>query len=268
MCVRAVIGLVVLLMLSPACPEARVSEETSQTLVKLDEIGRRLNRIEESIQQLHMALRRLGEGKGAIDVRQTPEYQALEKRFEGLQERARSEPLRTLSEIWQAMGDPKELARRLDKLVEAFGATIADPNRRKEFQEDVRALKERTGKEVSEEELYEKVRKGISERLRRASNDREKAWLKRQLDALEEAKGPEREAALARYVRLDNVGALQELARKYSIPREQMVKCGLSFVGRPGRPPRQHEGRERPRPRGAPTRRSPVQPRDRKMPRG
>lgn len=267
MCVRVFIGLVVLLMLSPAYPEAGISEDTSQVLVKLDEIERRLNRIEESIQQLHVALRRLGEGKGAIDVRRTPEYQALEKRFERLQERVTSEPLRTLSEIWQAMGDPKELARRLDKLVEAFGPTIADPDRREEFQDDVRALKERIAKEVSEEELYEKVREKISERVRRASNEREKAWLKRQLDALEESKGAERKAALARYVRIGNVGALQELTRKYSIPREQMVKCGLAFVGRPRRLPRQHEGRERPGPRRAPPRGAPRPPRNRKQPR-
>jgi len=260
MCVNVVISLAVFLMLSPAYPEADVSGETSQILVRLSEIEGRLDRIEQSLQQLRLAVSQLPGGNGALDVRQTPEYRALERRLEGLQEKVRSEPLKTLEEIWRAMGDPKELARRLDRLAEAFGPTICEAERREEFDQDVRALKERIGKEISEDELYEKVRERISERLKRASNEREKAWLQRQLDALELAEGPERTASLARYVRIGNVGAVQELAKKYSMLRDRLVKCGLAFVGRGRRPPRPYERRDRTGPPRMP-------PRDRTRPR-
>ncbi len=266
MCGKVVISLAVFLMLSPAYPEADDSGETSQILVKLSEIEGRLDRIEQSLQELRLAVSQLPGRKGALDVRQTPEYRALERRLQGLQEKMRSEPLKTLEEIWRAMGDPKELRRRLDKLAEAFGPTIGDAKRREEFDQDVGALKERIGKEISEDELYEKVRERISERLKRASNERERDWLQRQLNALERAEGPERTASLARYVRIGNVGAVQELAKKYSIPRDQLVKCGLAFVGRGRRPPRPYERRDETGPRRVPPRERTRPRRDRREP--
>ncbi len=264
MCVKVVIGLAIFLMLTPAFPEAGNIEETSQILKKLSEIDQRLDRIERSVQELQRAVSRVKAGEGTIDVRQTPEYQALKERLEGLQEKAREEPLKTLSEIWQAMGDPKELTRRLDMLVETFSPTISDADRRGEFQRHVQALKEKMGREVSGEELYEEVRGKLLERLRITGNEREKAWLRREVDALEKSQGEDRRERIARYVRIGNIRALQELANKYSIPRDQMVKCGLAFVGHEGRPPR-HPGGERPGPPNvpAPGRTRPERDRDR-----
>jgi len=263
MYVRFVIGLAVLAMASPLFSAADIGQEQSPILKKLEEIDQRLDRMERDIREIHGTVSRLTEGRHAIDVRQTPEYRALEKRFRELQEKLRAQVLKGPEDIWQAMGDPGELSRRLDMLVEAFAPTLSEPNRRTEFEQDVRGLKEKIGEEVSEEELYRRIRERLSERIEKAKSEREKAWLQRQLDAVEKSEGPDRKERIARYVRIYNVRATHELAQKYSIPRDQMVKCGLAFMGYGRRPPRQGERPERPGPPRGPTRGTPGSPRDR-----
>jgi hypothetical protein len=233
------IGLTVLLFLSPALSQEGTVRESSQILKKLDEISQRLSRIEQDIKQIRITLRR------------------LEGDRRGPQEGPRVSPGRDPKEIWQAMGNPIELAKRLEMLVRVVAPTIRDEGKREEFKKDVDALKEKIGRDVSEEELYEKVRQRLSERLEKTTNEREKAWLKRQLDALEESEGEARKEMVDRFVRIQNIRALHDLARKYSIEREHMVRCGLAFVGyRRGPPgePRHPEVERRPgrRPRGAP----------------
>ena len=225
-----------------------VGEEQSAVLRKLGEIERRLGKIERELQQLTGAVRRLPGGEAAFDVRESAEYKDLEKRCRELQQKLGEGALRNPAEIWRVMGDPKELSRRLDQLAEAFAPTLTDPGQRKEFEQDVQALKEKIGKEVSDEELYRRVRERLSERLKKTTSDREKAWLQRQLDALERSEGPMRKEMIARYVRIENFGAIHELAKKYSIPRELMVSNGFPFVGYGGRPPRRREGSDRPGP--------------------
>jgi len=267
MCVMLVIGLAVVLMVSPVFSEADVTGEESPILRKLDEIYQRLDGIEQNIRQLDEAVRRLTTGKRPMDVRQTPEYRALEKRLKELQAKMGQQAPGDPADIWRAMGDPKELSQRLDTLVKAFAPTIPEPDRRREFEQNVGNLKEKIGQEISEEELYNKIRERLSERLKKSGSEREKAWLQGQLEALQRSEGPDRKERIGRYVRIENVRATHALAQKYSVPREQMVKCGLAFVGYSRRPSPPRERRDRPGPpRGSP-RGTPRPGRDRKKPR-
>ena len=260
---RLIIGLAILTLLSVGIPQACASGEESAVLKRLGEIERRLARIERELQQVTGAIRRLPGGEAALDVRESPEYKELEERLKRLQERLGADALRDPAEIWRIMGDPKELSQRLDTLAEAFAPTITDPSRRKEFEQDVLALKENIGEEVSEEELYHRVRKRLSERLEQSTSDREKAWLRRLLEELEKSSGQDRKEMLSRYVRFENMKAVHELARKYSVPRELMVESGLGFIGPGPRAPRHRGGPERNGPgRGAPR----GNPRERRRP--
>jgi hypothetical protein len=245
MVTKSVIGLTVLLLLSPAFPQDVAPTDSSGILGKLDEISHRLSRIEQEIRQIRMALGRLeGERKGS-------------------QEGPRTGPGSDPKEIWQAMGNPEELAKRLDKLVRVVSPTIRDEGTREEFKKDVEALKEKIGAKMSEEELCNLVRQRLSEGIESTTNEREKAWLQRQLDALEQSQGEARKEMLDRFVRIQNIRALHELARKYSIEPEHMVKCGLAFVGYRRRPPGEGHRPEGERPSGRRPRGTPGAPRER-----
>jgi len=266
MYVRTAILLAAFAIFSTGFPEGKIHPDRGPLLARLDEIDQCLEQMENDIQRLRATARRLKEEKEAVDIRQTPEYRELERRFRELQEKTGLRPPRSPAEIWEAMGNPKELARRLDLLAEKFAPTVPDEEKRKEFREEVEALKKKIGEEVSQEELQRKVRERLSERLKRATSEREKAWLQRQLEELERSKGPELKASIDRFVRIENVRAMHELAEKYSIPRELMVECGLAFIEFPRRPPRRPERGEGPEPPMMPPRGEPRPPRDRRPP--
>jgi hypothetical protein len=251
---RLVIPLAFFLALSVSLPGSAARDEQSAILKKLDEIDLRLGRIEREMRQINEAMTQLAAGEEGFDVRQTPQYKALEKQFQELQSKLEAQTSRNPAEVWRAMGNPKEVSRRLEMLRELVAPTIPDETRRKEFERDVRALKDKTGKEVSQKELFEQLWNWLSNRLKESSSEREKAWLRDQLEKLEESEGKEREEMVARFVRIGNVRAVHELAQKYSIPRDLMVKAGFPFVGYGGRPGRHRESPDRPSrpPRGRP----------------
>jgi len=254
---RALISFAIFTILSAAHPQ-EAEKEPSDILQKIRDIEQRLERVEREMKQLREIVAKLPEEKGALDVRQTPEYQALKKELDTLRKGVGPESGPDPAQMWQAMGNPEELAKRLDALVKSFAPTLSEEKRREEFLKDVVNLKEKIGKKVPDEEIYKALRERISERISQSPSEREKAWLKRQLDVLEKSTGKERKEHLDRYVRIENIRALHDLAEKYSIPREQMVKSGLAFIGYPRRPPGQFgpPGGER-RPKGPP----PKQPR-------
>jgi hypothetical protein len=256
MCVRFIVGLALFLMLLPAFPEADIGKQESPVLNKLDEIVQRLDRMEQDLRRLNAAVKRISEGQEPVDVHETPEYRALKKQFEELQEKVRAMSLRSPTEVWGALGDPKELARRLVVLAEGFSPTISEPARREEFEKDVRKLREQIETEAPVEVLYKELRKELQERLCKSRDEREKAWVQGELDSLEKAQGHDRKMKIDRYVRMKNARAIHSLAEKYAVPREQMVKSGLPFVGYGRRAPGPFE----PRDRGAPPKPGPRGP--------
>ncbi len=233
---KALIGLAILLLLSSAFPE-EVEKEQSDILQKIRDLEQRVNRLEQELLQLREKLEK------APPERQVPKEPGPFR--EGAGPELHGDP----QKIWQAMGDPEELTKRLNNLAEAFAPTLSDEKKRAEFLKDVENLKEKIGKKRSEEELYKALWDRLSERVAQTPSKREKAWLQRQREALEKSTGEERKTHLDRYVRIENIGALHELGEKYAIPREQMVKSGLAFIGYPGGPRGQFrppEGERRP----------------------
>lgn len=234
---KIIIAMAAFVLLCPAFSQERGEGESSAILNKLDGIERRLERMEQEIRQLEGMVRHLAGPKGQEGT-ERPEI------------RSEADP----REIWEAMGNPKELNRRLDSLVEAFPSKISDERKRRAFIEEVEALKETIGTEMSDDELYQLVRNRLSERIGSTGNEKEKGWLQRQLEALEQSRGGERRGMIDRFVRFHNIRVLFELAQKYSVPPEQMVRCGLAFIGHRGRPPGEparpegeRRGEERPR---------------------
>lgn len=219
MCERIVITMAVFLLLCPALSQEQGEKESSAILKKLDSIERRLERMEQDIRQLEGMVRHLDATKGL-----PPEGPV-------------TPPAADPKEIWEAMGNPRELNRRLENLSKGFSPKIPDERKRAEFVEEVEELKETIGKEMSEEELYHLVQNRLSEKMGSTGNDREKAWLQRELKTLEQSKNDERRRMIDRFVRFHNIRVLFELAQKYSIPPDEMVRHGLAFIGDRRRPP-------------------------------
>ncbi len=230
-------------------------------------ISQRLGHIEREVRELRQELAEVEREKRQPDLRETcRKLDEIGRDLSGVRESLRGPegerkppgpPGRDPRELWQAMGNPTELAKRLDMLVSLAAPTLPDDETREQFKKDVEALKKKIGSELSEEELYALVRERILERIETTTNDREKAWLQGQLDVLDKSEGEARKEMVDRFVRIQNIGALHELGREYSIEREQMVKCGLAFVGYRRRPPgdiRRPDEERRPgrRPRGTP----------------
>lgn len=220
MCEKIMIAMAAFVLLCPAFSQEQGEGESSAILKKLDGIERRLERMEQEIRQLEGMVRHLAGPRGQEGPERTGPP---------------SEP--DPKEIWEAMGNPKELTRRLDSLVEAFPRTIPDEQKRGEFLQEAEALKETIGREMSEQELYQLVRSRFSNRIESTTNEREKGWLQRELEALDRSSGEERKGMIDRFVRFYNIRVLFDLAQKYSIPREEMVRHGLAFIGYRGRPP-------------------------------
>ena len=236
MCERIMIAMAAFLLLRPALSQEQGEKESSAILKKLDSIERRLERMEQDIRQLEGMVRHLDAAGGP-----RPEEPG-------------SPPETDPKEIWDAMGNPKELNRRLDSLVKSFSPKIPDERKRGEFVEEVEALKETIGKETSEDELYHLVQNRFSERIGNTTNDKERAWLQRELKTLEQSKNDERKQMIDRFVRFHNIRVLFEFAQKNSIPPEEMVRHGLAFIGdrrrppgEPGRPEGERRGDDRSR---------------------
>ncbi len=234
---RQIVVIVVLLVLSLASAEETTLPESSKILKMLEQIERRLDRIEEEMRRLRASPGRPPGGEEARDIEAPAESTRPGRSFGPPPQAPGGEPPPDPAQMWQALGDPKELGGRLDKLAESFAPTILDAARREEFLKEVAQLKEKIGKHISEEELYNRVRGWFSERLAEATNEREKNWLREQLEALERSDGRDRSERLGRFVRIENIKALHDFGQKYSIPREEMVKRGLGFVGYRHGPP-------------------------------
>jgi len=141
---------------------------------------------------------------------------------------------------WEALSDPEELFRRLDRFAEAQAGEFEDEAVRDQFLTDVEAYKQQlvARATMTTEEQIAQHRATLTEQINSDSSGRRGRWYQSQLDALDAGDEEAVNAVLDRANRFENARELGELAEKYEISRETMRDNGLAaFGGRgPGDP--------------------------------
>lgn len=223
---------------------------------KVGQIERRLEGIERRLDELVRARTNAPPLSGraatpepsngqAADFRETPEYEQILAAIAAIQQQvnaAQSElsearggpkkilPAPQLSGLHNPFGateNPKELTEKLNKLVDTFGLSIEDPQRRQEFLMDVEQLRQLNADGLSSQQVSELLAASLKERWNREENEGSRRWIERQINELESTDPQNLDAALDRTRRLENLVRLGEIRRKYNIPSETMKEVGL-----------------------------------------
>ena len=153
-------------------------------------------------------------------------------REEIVEERETAE-LRDPRKTWEAMNDPKKLTWRVDRFAKIHGKTMKDEVTREEFLADVAAFKEQINERVglTQEELLERYRTKLTERVNTETNDRLRQWYEQQLRTLDTGQPKVVENQVKTFVRYDNVQGLKEISTKYNISNEELRDNGLQSYG-------------------------------------
>jgi hypothetical protein len=133
---------------------------------------------------------------------------------------------------WRAMGEPEELCRRLDTLVENFSAKVGNPTPREKLSADVEELKSKflEVEQLTPEKQRDVARTITVEASRMMShNEKSQKWIEEQLRELDEATNPQEVAARVNLtLELWKRWEVSQLARKHNVPEEMMEECGLT----------------------------------------
>ena len=142
-----------------------------------------------------------------------------------------AEQLMQSAATWRAMGEPQDLCRRLDVLVENFSATVGNPTLREKLAGDVEWLKKRFLAPLTPEQQREQARTMTLEAIRMMSHEEQsRQWLQSQLRALDEATNPMEVAARVNVtLELWKTWQVRELARTHNIPPDMMEQSGLTL---------------------------------------
>ena len=126
------------------------------------------------------------------------------------------------------MGEPDEVSRRLDILLENFSGNIEDPVARDAFAAEVEEMKSRYLTPLSTEQKREQARTAIVEARDLMPDERSQRWLDEQLKALDEATNPlEAGMRVNITLQLQKIREMGELAQRYNIPGQVMRDSGL-----------------------------------------
>ncbi len=236
------------------------TQNISEMSKKMDSIDGKLVAIEKKIEALlpaGSAARTGGAAEMAVasSFASTKEYQdimrqinlfqeqiaAVQGDFLGFQDKAseakKREALRDPRSAFGAMGDPKQLAERLDNLVKNASGRIGDPSTREQFAVDVENLKDKYSAVLSPEEKRDQARALVEQALNSMTDadDRSRGWLEGQLKSLDEASGEDLDRRVNMALQFQKMREISDLTQKYNIPSEVVRDSGLmSFGGRGG----------------------------------
>ena len=134
---------------------------------------------------------------------------------------------------WEALSDPEELFRRLDRFAVAQADEFEDEAVREQFLTDVEAYKQQlvARATMTKEEQIAQHRARLSEQISSDSSGRRRQWYQSQLDALDAGDEEAVDEVLDRTQRFENARELGDLAEKYEISRETMRDNGLAAFG-------------------------------------
>ena len=118
-------------------------------------------------------------------------------------------------------------------IIRANGKKMKDEVTRQEFLADVAAFKEQINERagLTQEELLERYRTKLTERVNIETNDRLRQWYEQQLRTLNTGQPKVVENQVKTFVRYDNVQGLKEIATKYNISNEKLRDHGLQSYG-------------------------------------
>jgi hypothetical protein len=263
-----VVAIATAFLIVVGCRKEPSEEHLVEIAVKLEKQQRQLDRIDTAVESIGEGLREIQERLPAgpavegAGTAVTPseeasfasgrEYQHimgqiavvqsqllnLEQEFltfrqgeEQVRERKEKEALRDQGAAWRAMGEPDELSRRLDILLENFSGNIEDPLVREAFAAEVEEMKSRYSTPLSPEQKREQARTAIVEAMDIMPDERSKTWLDEQLRAFDEASNPlEIGMRVNVTLQLQRIREMGELAQKYDIPAQAMRDSGLLFL--------------------------------------
>ncbi len=142
-----------------------------------------------------------------------------------------AEQLVARAAAWRAMGEPEELSRKLDILVENFSAEVGNPTLREKLAGDVERLKMRFLAPITPEQQREQARQITLEAIGVMSNDdTSRQWLETQLKALDEATNPLEVAARVNVtLELWKAWEVSQLAQRNNVLPEMMEESGLTL---------------------------------------
>ena len=141
--------------------------------------------------------------------------------------------LRDPRRTWEAMNDPKQLNWRLDRFAARYAPTIKDETARAEFVADVARYEEELSARaaLSSDQLRERYRAKLTERVNTETNERMRNWFEQQLRTLETGQPNVVENQLQTFLRYDAVEELKDLATKNKISNEELRDNGLQIYG-------------------------------------
>jgi hypothetical protein len=121
----------------------------------------------------------------------------------------------------------------VDRFARIHGKKMKDEVTREEFLADVAAFKEQINERVglTQEELLERYRTKLTERVNTETNDRLRQWYEQQLRTLDTGQPKVVENQVKTFVRYDNVQGLKAIATKYNISNEELRDNGLQSYG-------------------------------------
>lgn len=214
------------------------------------QLGAKVVSLEESVDSIKLSLEKLSGGEidfGKLGEDENKEYGELLEELEELkeemgvlqaelskvEEQVSSRPMSTVDHrnAYRDMGDPVKLAEKLDTFVKEYGPKLEESGRRAEFEADIEEYKAEATREYTTEELLEKYRSSISERMEEAGDDRMREWYNRQLKALEDSSEDALQTRLTNYRRYENMRELSAIAQEYSITRTEFRNYGLQIYG-------------------------------------
>jgi DNA repair exonuclease SbcCD ATPase subunit len=224
---------------------------------KIDSMDEKLSGVERSLSELLGG--QAGTGKGpellvSSSFASTQEYQDIQRQIAALlqqtsaatselqafqqQEKEAQElaQLRDRGAAWRAMGDPKELSRRLDLLAQNFSGKIQDPGTKARFMADIDGLRAKYSVELTPQQKLEAARTALTESLNTMEDERARGFLERQLQELDQNPGtPEAADRVDRIYQMQRMREIGELTQAYNIPGDTVTDSGLvSFGGRGG----------------------------------
>ncbi len=143
------------------------------------------------------------------------------------------EELRDPRRTWEAMNDPEQLSRRLERFARVWSETIDDDVTRRGFAADVDRIRAEVEARanMSKAELVTQYRAKLNERISTETNERMRQWYQHQLRALESADDRAVDTQLQTFQRYDTAAALKELTEKYKITNEDLRRNGLQSYG-------------------------------------
>jgi hypothetical protein len=252
-------------LIAVGCQKEPSEEHLLEIAVKLEKQQRQLDRIDTAVESIGEELREIQERFPAGPVVEEAgaavtaseeasfasgrEYQdlmgqiavvqsqllSLEQEFltfrqgeEQVRERKEKEALRDQGTAWRAMGEPDEVSRRLDILLENFSGNIEDPVARDAFAAEVEEMKSRYLTPLSPEQKREQARAAIVGAMDLMTDERSQRWLEEQLRTFDEATNPlEVGMRVNVTLQLQRIREMGELAQRYNIPGQVMRDSGL-----------------------------------------